>query len=54
MLKEKLLKEKEESKSAGSGDDIEADNRSIGSEHLTDEDNEDDYLEDLPQQTQKA
>ena len=38
MLKEKNLKEKEESKSAGSGDDIEADNRSIGSEHLTDED----------------
>jgi hypothetical protein len=38
MLKEKLMKEKEESKSAGSGDDIEADNRSIGSEHLTDED----------------
>ena len=38
MLKEKHLKEKEESKSAGSGDDIDADNRSIGSEHLTDED----------------
>lgn len=38
MLKEKHLKEKEESKSAGSGEDVEADDRSIGSEHLTDED----------------
>ena len=38
MLKEKNLKEKEESKSAGSGDDVDGDHRSIGSEHLTDED----------------
>jgi len=39
MMKEKHMKEKEESKSAGSdGEDGVADDRSIGSEHYTDED----------------
>ena len=38
MLTEKNLKEQEESKSAGSGDYVDGDDRSIGSEHLTDED----------------
>ena len=38
MMKEKHMKEKEESKSAGSDDEDGADARSIGSEHYTDED----------------
>ena len=38
MMKEKHLKEKEESKSAGSNEYQGEDNRSIGSEHYSDED----------------
>ena len=38
MLREKQIRDKEESKSADSGVSNEADDRSVGSEHLTDED----------------
>jgi hypothetical protein len=38
MLREKQIRDKEESKSAESGVSNEADDRSVGSEHLTDED----------------
>ena len=46
---EKQAKEKEESKSVSSGGLTAAqDARSVGSEHETDEDDEDDYIESLP------
>ena len=49
MLLEKQAKEKEESKSVSSGGLTAAQEaRSVGSEHETDEDDEDDYMEPLP------
>ena len=52
MLIEKQAKEKEESKSVSSGGFTAAhDARSVGSEHETDEDDDDDYVEALPAAT---
>ena len=49
MLLEKQAKEKEESKSVSSGGLTAAQEaRSVGSEHETDEDEDDDYMEPLP------